>query len=172
MTDLSRESLATLLDAVEIMDQKITPYGEREDGTIQNYIVADSTWHRVLAAARALSSRAEPETDKQRADRKWRLAHPEAAVQEPELLERLAAIEHEQWIEWSRTIAQEGLTPERIARWAGFWRPYEELDEPTKNYDRKWARKVLVAIGHAAQPAPDLDVERHFARIVTGRHVR
>lgn len=50
LTDVLR-----LLDAVEIMDQKITPYGEREDGTILHYIVADSTWHRVLAAARAVS---------------------------------------------------------------------------------------------------------------------
>lgn len=44
--------LRVLLDAIETMDQKITPYGEREDGTILHYIVADSTWHRVLAAAR------------------------------------------------------------------------------------------------------------------------
>jgi len=52
--DMPQTTLRVLLDAIEIMDQKITPYGEREDGTIQNYIVADSTWHRVLAAARAI----------------------------------------------------------------------------------------------------------------------
>lgn len=47
-----RTDLRVLLDAIETMDQKITPYGERADGTILHYIVADSTWHRVLAAAR------------------------------------------------------------------------------------------------------------------------
>jgi hypothetical protein len=45
------QPLSTLLDAIAIMDQKITPYGERDDGTILHYIVADSTWHRILAAA-------------------------------------------------------------------------------------------------------------------------
>jgi hypothetical protein len=53
MTPDEREAaLRKLLDAIETMDQKITPYGEREDGTILHYIVADSTWHRILAAAR------------------------------------------------------------------------------------------------------------------------
>jgi hypothetical protein len=46
------QALRHLLDAIETMDQKITPYGERDDGTILHYIVADSTWHRILAAAR------------------------------------------------------------------------------------------------------------------------
>jgi hypothetical protein len=50
--DALAEALRRLLDAVETMDQKITPYGEREDGTILHYLVADSTWHRILAAAR------------------------------------------------------------------------------------------------------------------------
>jgi acyl-CoA reductase-like NAD-dependent aldehyde dehydrogenase len=50
--DEREAALRKLLDAIETMDQKITPYGEREDGTILHYIVADSTWHRVLAAAR------------------------------------------------------------------------------------------------------------------------
>jgi hypothetical protein len=48
--------LAELRAAVELMDQKITPYGEREDGTIAAYIVGDSTWHRVLAIARGSTS--------------------------------------------------------------------------------------------------------------------
>jgi hypothetical protein len=61
-------------------------------------------------------------------------------------VERLAAIEHDQWIEWSKTIAREGLTPERIARWERYWVPYADLDEATKEHDRKWARLVLAAI--------------------------
>jgi hypothetical protein len=62
MTNL--EALRTLLDAIETMDQKITPYGEREDGTILHYIVADSTWHRVLAAARNPNWEATPPSKK------------------------------------------------------------------------------------------------------------
>jgi hypothetical protein len=57
--DLSQAILsayADLRDAVELMDTKITPYGEREDGTTANYIVADSTWHRVLSIARGSTS--------------------------------------------------------------------------------------------------------------------
>lgn len=63
-----------------------------------------------------------------------------------ELVERLAAIEHEQWWQWSSTVAREGLTPERVARWQGFWRPYAELDEATKEHDRVWARRVIAAL--------------------------
>ncbi len=69
---------------------------------------------------------------------------------DPDLRERLAALEHDQWIEWSRTVAEQGLTPERLARWAGYWVPYADLDEPTKDHDRKWADKVLAIL--AATP--------------------
>lgn len=61
-------------------------------------------------------------------------------------LEQLAALEHDQWVEWSRTIAAQGLTPERLARWEAYWKPYAELDEATKEFDRKWARLVLRAL--------------------------
>lgn len=60
-----------------------------------------------------------------------------------DLRERLAALEHEQWERWSRTVAKQGLTPERIKRWQRYWVPYAELDEPTKDYDREWADRVL-----------------------------
>jgi hypothetical protein len=59
------------------------------------------------------------------------------------LLEELAAVEHEQWVTWSKTVAKEGLTPERIERWEKFWTEYAELDDDVKEYDRIWARKVL-----------------------------
>lgn len=77
-----------------------------------------------------------------------------APATSPLTVEAIAAIEHEQWIEWSQTIAREGLTPERIARWQRYWVPYADLDEATKEHDRKWARKALAA-------APERgDVER------------
>ena len=68
------------------------------------------------------------------------------AVLTKKRLETLAALEHDQWVEWSRTVATQGLTPERLARWERYWVPYAELDEETKEHDRKWARLVIAAI--------------------------
>jgi predicted transcriptional regulator len=60
------------------------------------------------------------------------------------LLEELAAIEHTQWIEWSKNLAEkENLSPERLERWQKLWVPYEQLDEKDKENDRKWARKGM-----------------------------
>ena len=60
------------------------------------------------------------------------------------LLEKLAELEHEQWVKWSTTIAEkEEISKERLERWKKFWIPYSELDEETKEYDRKWARKII-----------------------------
>ena len=68
-------------------------------------------------------------------------------------MEELAAIEHEQWVFWSKTLAEtENLSPERLARWKALWIPYEQLTEETKEHDRVWARKVLaVALRYAKQ---------------------
>lgn len=61
-----------------------------------------------------------------------------------ELLERLAELEHEQWVHWSKALAmQENLSPERVERWKRYWVPYSDLPEDVKESDRKWARKVL-----------------------------
>jgi hypothetical protein len=63
---------------------------------------------------------------------------------ERELLEELAALEHRQWIHWTQGLKQREDLPEHLtARWAKNWKPYDELDEETKEHDRKWARKVL-----------------------------
>ena len=80
------------------------------------------------------------------------------------LLERLASLEHEQWCEWSKSIAKdinnlleliptEDLDVEeltffmdqnaRLNRWAKLRVPYEDLSEMWKEEDRKYARKVL-----------------------------
>jgi hypothetical protein len=60
------------------------------------------------------------------------------------LVERLAALEHDQWVEWSKKIAaSETLSPERLARWTHLWCPYADLPEEVKEYDRVLARKVL-----------------------------
>ena len=62
----------------------------------------------------------------------------------PKILELLAALEHEQWIEWSRSLtAKEHLSTKRLARWEHLWKPYDSLTEKEKESDRKYARKVL-----------------------------
>ena len=59
-----------------------------------------------------------------------------------ELLEELAALEHEQWMRWSKAVAQE-VAPARYYRWRKFWVPYEQLPEDAKELDREWARRVI-----------------------------
>ena len=61
-----------------------------------------------------------------------------------QLLELLAALEHEQWITWSRNVAEsESLSFARIKRWQQRWSPYAELAEEHKEIDRIWAQKVI-----------------------------
>jgi hypothetical protein len=68
------------------------------------------------------------------------------------LVERLAAMEHEQWAHWTRYML-DNLTPENIARWKRqIETPYQELSEREKESDRVWARKVLVAIEWLQEP--------------------
>lgn len=69
-------------------------------------------------------------------------------LRQPSLIEKFAALEHEQWVEWSREIAKEEcLSPGRVSRWQGLWVPYAMLSEDDKEFDRKWARKVLEVLG-------------------------
>ena len=62
------------------------------------------------------------------------------------LLERLAALEHEQWVAWARSVDAE-VSPERRRRWQQYWVPYAELPEKVKDLDRAWARRVLEILG-------------------------
>ena len=58
--------------------------------------------------------------------------------------EELAELEHDQWIAWSKDIAEtEQITPARLERWKTLWRPYSELTEAEKDQDREWADKVI-----------------------------
>ena len=58
-------------------------------------------------------------------------------------LEKLAEFEHEQWCEWSKTIADnENISERRLGRWKYCWVPYRDLYESDKDDDRKWAEKV------------------------------
>ena len=65
-------------------------------------------------------------------------------MDEGELVERLAALEHEQWMEWAKAVQDsEPISKRRRQRWAQFMVPYEQLPEDVKEHDRVWARKVL-----------------------------
>jgi hypothetical protein len=59
-------------------------------------------------------------------------------------IERVAEVEHEQWMAWSKSVAPE-VSPERRARWQKLWVPYKDLPEDEKEKDREWARKALEA---------------------------
>lgn len=59
-----------------------------------------------------------------------------------ELRERLAAIEHEQWAEWSKAVAPE-VSEARRKRWEEYWVPYDELSEDVKDHDRKYADAII-----------------------------
>lgn len=60
-------------------------------------------------------------------------------------MEVLAALEHEQWMAWSKDIAKtEVISKERLARWRRLWVPYSELTEEDKELDRQWARRVCI----------------------------
>jgi len=74
-----------------------------------------------------------------------------------EILEELSALEHEQWKHWSKSIIGQFLDDANgnafIIRnrvimkhqiWLPMWKPYDELSEKLKGYDRVWGRKVLV----------------------------
>ena len=64
--------------------------------------------------------------------------------QKTELIEKLADLEHKQWIKWSKTLVQMKQVPiERELRWKKLWIPYSALSEELKEQDRVWARKVL-----------------------------
>lgn len=66
------------------------------------------------------------------------------------LLEKIAALEHEQWITWAKSIlSTEEISNERADRWSKYFIPYEELSDDIKEHDRVWARKVLEIINNS-----------------------
>lgn len=59
-----------------------------------------------------------------------------------ELVEALAALEHEQWMHWSQAAAANVPAATR-EKWQRCWVDYAELPESVKEADRVWARKVI-----------------------------
>jgi hypothetical protein len=59
-----------------------------------------------------------------------------------ELVEKLAELEHDQWIFWSKAVAKH--VPDKVSqKWEYSWVPYAELSEDLKEQDRIWARKAV-----------------------------
>lgn len=80
-------------------------------------------------------------------------------------LEKLAALEHEQWSSWTRHLL-ENQSEENLARWRRqVETPYLELTEDEKESDRIWAKKALNIL--EASPKNDSDVlyEGRFLRV-------
>ncbi|QIC06129.1 hypothetical protein GOP56_11220 [Brevibacillus sp. 7WMA2] len=67
-----------------------------------------------------------------------------------EIIEKLADLEHEQWVKWSKSVAHE-VSLERRERWQAYWIPYSALSEEIKEQDRVWARKVLEVIENGTE---------------------
>lgn len=66
--------------------------------------------------------------------------------QRTEILEKIAAVQHDAWQHWAEEVASE-VSEERRARWEEFFVPYDQLDETTKDMDREWAEKVMEVLG-------------------------
>lgn len=60
-----------------------------------------------------------------------------------QMIEDLAELEHEIWVNWSRDIARtESISMPRLKRWKALWKPYSQLTEEQKEEDRVLARRI------------------------------
>ena len=58
--------------------------------------------------------------------------------------EKLADLEHKQWMFWSKNIINnEKISEDRLDKWAGLWIDYSKLKEKDKESDRVWADEVI-----------------------------
>jgi hypothetical protein len=83
----------------------------------------------------------------------------QAALENHDLVEKLAAVEHERWAHWQRYVheqcqrADDGsliIPPQLARRWqAQIVTPYAELTETEKDSDREQVRRYLPLIGEA-----------------------
>lgn len=68
-------------------------------------------------------------------------------MNEKELLERFAILEHKRWVIWSKDIAQTATIPEeRLEYWRKMWVPYNQLTAEQKEYSRGWAKQIIKAM--------------------------
>lgn len=65
-------------------------------------------------------------------------------IEPAELVDSLAALEHQQWMHWSQHVAENNEIPDELReKWEKNWHPYSTLDEETQDQDRKWACEAL-----------------------------
>lgn len=65
-------------------------------------------------------------------------------MNEESLLEHLASLEHEQWVEWANYCIQRKLVDqETVDKWEPLMVSYEALSEADKEKDRLYARKII-----------------------------
>lgn len=71
-----------------------------------------------------------------------------------DLIERLAELEHEQWMHWAGTLlaSEPGLSPATKERWRSCMVPYGQLPEAEKDSDRRWAGRILHLLVKEPQP--------------------
>lgn len=79
-----------------------------------------------------------------------------------ELIEELSALEHEQWMAWTKSVARKlehlkdkvlvedmdvtsavVIIQEILDRWKKNWKFYSELSNDEKEKDREYARKIM-----------------------------
>lgn len=71
-----------------------------------------------------------------------------------ELIEKLSALEHDQWVQYSKSVykeirqsaSREDLLKKAKDKWSIKWKPYDLLSESEKDKDKIWANKVLEII--------------------------
>ena len=65
--------------------------------------------------------------------------------EETKLLEKLAALEHQQWMSWAKSLLKkEKLSKRTVEKWEGYFVPYNELPEEIKELDRVYAKNVSI----------------------------
>ncbi len=66
---------------------------------------------------------------------------------EKDVIEKLADLEHQQWMLWAKDILKsEKINEERAKRWKDLFIDYKDLSEEMKDKDREWARKAYKII--------------------------
>ena len=93
-----------------------------------------------------------------------------------ELREKLASIEHDQWVAWSKAIAKtENIEKSRLKHWKELWCDYDQLSDKMKKLDREWADAVIEVIeAHLEEvkmcqcslnPKDIFSIEEHMKRL-------
>lgn len=77
-----------------------------------------------------------------------KLAKVDEVLESPELLEKLASVEHERWMRGAKKMAEtENLSVARLTRWRNeCFMPYAQLSEYMKGYDRDEAANSLAVV--------------------------